>query len=479
MSSPVDSLSAADVKTLAESSYTALLKLLANPIPEGCIMEVLGSTTIIAEGPNSVPLLGLNYAKLRESALDAVSRWMSFRRSPTEVKDILSMTCSCTTSSPESSLHTIGASLVARSRFKLTPAQTLINHCTNALRQMGVKEHKKVHKLHHLISRDQWPYTTEQMLPHGPEGTVLGYLDWLIADDIVSVSRLAEVFATIVVKGWPLVVPTIIKNRFFTDQFLITALRSSELPRTEPQEMLDAYAKHFLGFLLQLSIVLCTICIDVSNPAAVVYFLDPQHEAMLLACEGLIILVESIIKTVRSDLAVVTEYHNSIIQKLESVASAIYTYFPDCHVHLHRLSSGGISRENADRSLRTPGALPWKNLMQILRVQQVQPHCTAPGCTRTSESHGRPFRTCTGCYWVQYCSRECQKNAWRHSDNLQHRDVCVLLRHISVRFRLSSSRSLQIAPPCPDMTKEDIVAVRAINKHFASLAMYDIHTRGS
>jgi hypothetical protein len=51
--------------------------------------------------------------------------------------------------------------------------------------------------------------------------------------------------------------------------------------------------------------------------------------------------------------------------------------------------------------------------------------CYGPGCIQTYANRDRYFMTCGGCRVVAYCSRACQKAAWRHP-LAPHRELCRL-----------------------------------------------------
>jgi hypothetical protein len=53
--------------------------------------------------------------------------------------------------------------------------------------------------------------------------------------------------------------------------------------------------------------------------------------------------------------------------------------------------------------------------------------CTAPECTLTQVSEGRKFKLCVGCRVNCYCSRQCQRRAWRHP-LAPHQEICAHLK---------------------------------------------------
>jgi hypothetical protein len=53
--------------------------------------------------------------------------------------------------------------------------------------------------------------------------------------------------------------------------------------------------------------------------------------------------------------------------------------------------------------------------------------CYGPGCIATYADRSKTFKRCSGCRVATYCSRKCQKAAWRHP-TAAHREVCSLYR---------------------------------------------------
>jgi hypothetical protein len=59
--------------------------------------------------------------------------------------------------------------------------------------------------------------------------------------------------------------------------------------------------------------------------------------------------------------------------------------------------------------------------------------CWSPDCLKTWAGVGRLFQICTGCKMAGYCSRTCQRSAWRHA-KVPHRDVCSALWTLRVLY---------------------------------------------
>ncbi|EIN10208.1 hypothetical protein PUNSTDRAFT_132306 [Punctularia strigosozonata HHB-11173 SS5] len=70
------------------------------------------------------------------------------------------------------------------------------------------------------------------------------------------------------------------------------------------------------------------------------------------------------------------------------------------------------------RILQLSEALPtWNPLYNRLEVTARQaadnPRCFGPGCVETEATAGRKFHVCGGCGHMKYCSKECQRRAWK------------------------------------------------------------------
>ena len=64
-------------------------------------------------------------------------------------------------------------------------------------------------------------------------------------------------------------------------------------------------------------------------------------------------------------------------------------------------------------------------IRKVIRLRnQSFVECGYYGCHSTEESSSRPFKICSGCKIVYFCSRRCQKKAWK----IGHRQTCEALR---------------------------------------------------
>jgi hypothetical protein len=57
--------------------------------------------------------------------------------------------------------------------------------------------------------------------------------------------------------------------------------------------------------------------------------------------------------------------------------------------------------------------------------------CYGPACLASPFALGARFKACGGCRVAQYCSRSCQKRAWRHA-TAPHRSICTIYHAYNV-----------------------------------------------
>ncbi|TFY56390.1 hypothetical protein EVJ58_g7677 [Rhodofomes roseus] len=79
----------------------------------------------------------------------------------------------------------------------------------------------------------------------------------------------------------------------------------------------------------------------------------------------------------------------------------------------------------------------WEGFVWISAIRR----CCAPECPETFVTAQRTFARCAGCGVPRYCSRECQKLAWKHAV-FPHKDVCTKLRVLKERTNLPKDRVL-------------------------------------
>jgi hypothetical protein len=118
----------------------------------------------------------------------------------------------------------------------------------------------------------------------------------------------------------------------------------------------------------------------------------------------------------------------------------------------------------------------WTKLLALFVRLYNSQRCSSPDCARTFADGIAAFGSCSGCNRVAYCSRSCQKAAWKHAA-APHRAICSSIRRACRNYdiprrRLEPLDYEQQSEP-PESFKESIA--RRILEHFAAQAEYEIN----
>jgi hypothetical protein len=471
--------SPAEMSAIADTALQSLAQLMGTAKPDGCVMEVLGALAMLVSD-KSAWSAAPGYHARKDPALTISYRWLSLRHTAADVEAFFSQKCTCPEEMSNRETHDFGASIMNGATE--TPGQILLTICTYALCDVyrDAMDFTEV-KLHLLGKRTAWPYNTTQLLPHGPEDTVCGYLDWLVSDNAWCVDRIMECLGTTVDHTWPMVIPIMVKKRLVIQQFVDLTARWSDtwsrhcITHGERHTFDMVYSYHIPGILMRLLAIIRTVYSECSDATAAAYFLETRWNDVLLSCDRIVTTLNLAVAYFESELT--KSMSISALQHAIVVVDIIFAYIPESRVQCSQLLSTELTQALVNAPRHLPQYLPWNTLMSVLHYQYTRQTCSASDCTSTTEQYGRPFRCCTGCWWVQYCSRKCQKNSWRRNDGLQHRDVCSLIRFLRSRLRiprpnedLSDAKSIT-----PDYVKQDeLVVMETINRHFSALTMHEI-----
>jgi hypothetical protein len=457
-----------DLDTLKTLAY-----LFSVPEPPLCPFDTLGLFHFLVEQAQDPE--EIDNARHLPRILDLASGWMSLRRSPTQVRNILSSHCRCSTYSAMST-HSIGKTIYLNSctaGHKLTPGQVLVQSCT--LEMCNLRKATPIlplHKLQHLALRSSWPTTTTQLLPHGPDETVRGYMDWLAGETTGTLVHIMEAFKLVVTQAWPLAVPAIIKTHLFPGHFIDAANRWPEfliaIKQKREKIAYDEQSRLVLSMIIHLTAVMRLVSGDCSDPTHGTVFLRPHRKDIVASCDRMIQTTNMIISQKNGP----SEVGVYVTQALISVGATVYYYFPEDRNQLPQLPSHRSMIRDADM-MGPSHNMTWNMFTKVLEYQHIRQTCGAPDCLRTTEHLGRRLSFCSGCLWVPYCSRRCQRDAWRRGDGLQHREVCALLRYVCVRCDISPSSKAGIwTRDAPTFVDKYMHMMEAISAHFTALSAH-------
>jgi hypothetical protein len=202
-----------------DSAVKRFAETLSSAVPNRCICYALGQLTELERGPAGRPMPD------QLPVATILAAWLSLRRIPMQIMAVDCMLCSCSVVQRSDSTHQLGLQLyeeesdpdeISELRVPCTYGQLRFQKGSMAVR--GNTESSDLDgdptKLHHLISQKDWPRTSTRLLPHDPEETIRGYLDWLAADNLETACKAMAAFEKTLVYGWSLVVPVMIKRHF-------------------------------------------------------------------------------------------------------------------------------------------------------------------------------------------------------------------------------------------------------------------------
>jgi hypothetical protein len=434
-----------------------LTKLMEDATPEACVMTLLGYMSWIHDGYGTMledPQLGAIHPHMLRFRT-AVLHWLSAPCSSSEMDALVNETCRCgKIDQPEdASAHEEGHEMLLSLGYRLA-FFVLFNLLTRVL-QVSFKNKSASAvgvKLHHLEGRSAWPSGLQDLLPHGPEGTMRGLLSWYKHGiSGTSTIRLHDTLLGILSFTSTLTFPFVVTSTVLVPYGVIQELDSAcdrieDLPGAPPKP--EEVSK--LGVL-----ELIASCCHLIMRLSFIYGDEPLRLALTrpFTAELVRVLVRVIMLL-------------SPISRAQGTPEACGPRFLEVSETtmevLHQLLQDFIdlrqpSRLSPDLEILLSGEPrfpPWKRLIQAVDQLNKMRRCAAVGCTNTFSGQ-RLLKRCGRCCRVVYCSRRCQKAAWAHPV-APHRTVCEPLRRVCWMYKLGKRGLLGLAQHEPVIFDEDL-----------------------
>jgi ferredoxin len=345
-------------------------------------------------------------------------------------------------------------------------------------------------RLHTLPHRRVWPRSIKSVLPHGPEGTVRA-LSRILATDITAKGRehVYTAFCRMLQLCSPLVAPLLIRSSFFA-RHAISPMRDLRLePESHVQGKLDSRHNTKVMACIQAFVDLMSeIVVRSTSEAERVAFhgLAPSSTLATYAycidvCQTVQALVNapSARKHYQEHRPTWLPIVNPAIQQLAILGAKLCGDYPsvvqaEMSIAARRLVFERL-RSNLSSSTETEKQI--RRFVLLMHHLEVRQRCGAPGCAMT-RADGR-LRCCTGCRRVMYCSKACQKAAWRHT--IAHRDVCQVIELLCVTMGVPEQGIFDLVNieegvwELPvDPTHKGLY--HQVISHFANLTMHELET---
>jgi hypothetical protein len=397
----------------------------------GWMAMVLKSTMLSGEdNPFSTRLMCATHS--------ACFKWLTLPRSDGALMDLCRSQCLCTPSQMQSHVHQAGLQMLPGFSVA-SPFATLLAFILEPFNQTDeeYESSQYARRLHTLSRRCMWPRSITSVFPHGPEGTVRAFVR-ILATEIPPQIR-GQIYValcrTLRLCG-PLAAPLLIRSSLFA-QHAIGAMRNIQLePNAHVQGKLDSPHNSKVmtcihGFISLMS----EVVLRSTSEAERIAFCGLAPASIMASyahCIDVYLLAQKLVN------APSTRHHYqkhppvwlSILDPVIRQLVLIGAKLCDDHPSIGHVKVSVAVKELILESLRSNTwtkkvAVRFVLLMQHLEVRQ---RCGAPECAMT-RANGR-LQCCTGCRRVMYCSRACQKAAWRHA--IAHRDVCQIIQLLCV-----------------------------------------------
>jgi hypothetical protein len=425
----------------------SVLEALGDPLKLNlCVYSLLGGIATLEE------LLEDDAAGVLVDAFrDAAVWWLTAPRTRTEMDKLrLSLRCSCNegdlrTPSIEQFMHRSGQHHFGKSTHTL-PSQALLVGLLLPLTELQSILQNKSHglKFHTLGARRKsaggfgrtppWPRSSRQLLPHGPESSIRGLTGWLREDANEGVRlHIYSALNSLMSLGATIILPHLVTSPTYV-RFMLNGLQEDyqKLLRARlSNEDRNDYVKRI--------IIGGKILVSFAGPGQYLplsYISQHFPSELLVWIDRLISLMDAAMVDPSAYNTTASKHHLEATRE-EFIRLARVTYVVNETAQPERIRNA-LAIKSLREELVPVCWGPWPRLLQTLHDLRHVRHCTAPGCDGSGPVR---LRYCTGCLRLPYCSRECQRKAWRHT--VAHRDICSTLRTICTQFNLTRKGALK------------------------------------
>jgi hypothetical protein len=457
---------------------TRLRKLLESALRNPtCLWSIIAFAQAIVLAPEFVGD-DLVARRARRAAYDGRSRcfaWITQPRSRAELDALANMECTCLAAERRSIFHLDAQkqfrTLQNKHVFEQQPFSFLIEvFLWPMFLFMRPPDLEYVpHRMKQLHRRVGWPRSTADMLPHGAEDTTRGLIHLLELDLRTSArEKVMYALAMVMITFHPLVMPILVTSRTLITKGIIAAIHSDiDRVTSAGHSIKPADVKCVFQSQTTLLQIVYDLVTRLSTTAQRNAFHVQAPADLLIAYDRatkLFPLLQTNTSHFPAEHAVSELVQpDPFIDKLKKMAGKLLADIPVVGVILAQLEARDHFRN------MSPGPLTqlWRGFLHNIDLLEVMQRCMAPGCAETALTS--TLKRCTGCQRVRYCSRICQKAAWRHP--LSHRIVCWMLSEVCAEFFVPRA---EVRATAPTPTREHLVpfgtSVAAVTTYFDALA---------
>jgi hypothetical protein len=345
-------------------------------------------------------------------------RWTCLPRTPLELAKLCRASlCTCSAKDQALYAHSTGQAIFTDSGHKwpiLCLGEVLMYSISISIMKNPPVQAARVDK---VAKRTLWPTDTKQILPYGPEDTIRGLLCWLDQDigDKASWGALFEYLRVVLIWTYPLTFPYVLTSHTLIHSGVIPTLNRERghIAAMQGKLKIDDLSRSLLA--LQACAHLLRQIVRWANKAQRQELVGSHAQLLLDTIIRFWIGFDEMYSYVRAD-----ELKHTA-DGLDVFASCLMQDFP-------ALRTIELPHGRPHHHLKF-GDTPWETLLLGLYRLHNDNKCASPDCARTIASSEPRFWLCGGCRRVVYCSRRCQKQAWKHP-SAPHRLICGPLRSI-------------------------------------------------
>jgi hypothetical protein len=406
-------------------------------------------------------------------AYDASYAWLTQPRSFDELDNVVNSSCLCEPPTLDSQSHKMGRKTMRLTAPDSPPFHTLLLLILSPFekRDFVFDSAFALHKMHRLSRRQVWPRSVRTLLPHGPEGTIRALIQLFRID--MPLRHYAILYITLgrtIRFVHPLVLPYIVTSTTFLFHGVLEFSKKHVLIRNQGGEVMQQQI-NMQAVTALFEFAHCMTCVTVrhANNVQRITFNNQQPSASLDAITHCVNVCHAYLKGLGASPSQSKGSPYSLltdtIGQLGTVGGQLLDDCPITRTCFISTAAKDAFHKKAwyIQPFFQPPSHRFRYTMHHLDIAQ---RCAAPKCTRT-RADGR-LKRCSGCLRVCYCSRTCQKNAWR--GKISHRSVCSTIEHLCTALDVPEQEVFKWASiPVLDRSVSEQSA-RLVVEHFDLLA---------
>jgi hypothetical protein len=447
---------------------------------EACIMDQIGSMDIINQMPK--PTTAGDRRSIRR-AYQTCFTWLARPRDSQKLLELSQAQCVCGSGASLGSSHQTGLEVMKRLRspslkpFFVLAEQILRLFCSNLDTKPRIGGRETHRRLHRLLHSQNWPGTWQEMVPHGSKDTLLTLHSLLVIDSPTTLRYWTMIaIGRIVWNCHALVIPVFICSPSIMVYGIAKSVRECQ------QILVEQISSGTPDFE-----VLCDVQSCLASIAEFFHGLfgfSHETQRAIFHAEGGDPLLNVYIDGVLLCRMLTEMNHfpssqpfiaqsSCILDKFVFLGSWIYDDWPDSR---KKDTEAALVELFDKQSIRhfPPKTDTFFRLLRLLHYLDVRQQCAAPGCSYTLVNG--PLWQCAGCIRVTYCSRACQKRAWRH--DIPHRSVCSVLAELQKELQLPHHDVYHFDVPGELVNSSWPPLANIALDHFARLVKYNMELLG-